>query len=732
MNRGMPTRAHGPALAAVLGMCLLGYGFLLAPGRAPYSPCSDFVALGLGAKTVLYQSLQAGRGLPFWRDDEFSGNAALTDPQNGYTSILNAPFWVWPPLKAAGPALWLFFLAAGLSGYAGGCALGLGLWASLLTAAASMFHFKLIIAGYAGWLPSFTGAALCPLLLAAAWRALDRPSIGAALGLGAAGGLCIHAGHLQLLYYSSLFLAASAILKTGAARLPEEKRGAWRGVAALTAGAALAAGLSACVLLPLAADAPLLSRGLPSYALFLSGHSLAPRHLLTFLAPEILGTPLDGSYPAVELWEDVAYFGLVPLVLAVAGAVLARRRPAARFLAGAFLVAVVLSLQSPLQRLLFEALPGFQLFRVPGRFLFFAGWFGIALAGFGLDEILHRMRERASKAALAAGAACPRPALLARACRLRGTWLAACLIAGIALEGSWHARRYLTMVPQEQLIPEAGYRSFFAARKGLYRIVPLERSAVNYGWAAPMGLQLATGYGSFNYSHYQTYCDLLRWGKTRPEGARVWTDISEISRPDMLDALNVRYLVSKRALDFPPGRFSLAARLPDEPVFELYKGFSRSDLFIYENRNALPRAFFVDRTVSARSPQEAVSLMQGAGSLRGMAVVEDGRAQAGSGAGPADLVEAAQAHPGKLEVRLRSRDLRYLVISEVWNPGWRARLDGAELALHKTDVALMGAWIPPGEHQLVLSFEPSGWRWGLAITALSVFFFLLPAWRLRR
>ena len=687
---------HAAALGVVLGSALLGYGFLLAPGRAPYSPFSDFVAGGLASYAPLHEALRGGRGLPFWRDDELSGSAALTNPQSADASPLNILFWLWPPLKAAGPTLWLYFLVAGAAGYACGWALELGFWPRILVAAAQMFSFKLVIAAFAGWLPGFAGVIVFPLLFAAAFRAVERPGPEGALLLALAFALCLSSG-LQFSYYSALFLAAYAALRARCGAL-----------ASLLSGAALAAGLCGCLLVPLAMDAPLLSRAYASYGFFQSGHALGLRHLLTFLRPEALGTPLNGSYPPVELWEDVAYFGLVPLALAAAGALLARRRPAARLLAAAFVVSVLLALRSPLQWLLFRVVPGFSLFRLPGRFLFLTSCFGSALAGLGLDEILRRLEGRVSKPLLTLG-------VLA-------------LLAAIAAEGSYYARRYIAMVPQERLLPRADYAGFFAKQRGVYRIVPLERSIINYGWAGPMGLQLVTGYGSYNYRRYQAYCDLLRWGELRAEGARVWTDVPSISRPDMLDALNVRYVVSGGKAGLPPDRFALSACLRAQPVFGLYSGLSSSDMYIYENRAALPRAFFVERTLRAGAEAEALSLIRRA-DLRSTAVLE------GPAAGePApvsrpgeDRVAVEEAGAGRLAMTSRSRGVRYLVISEVWNPGWRATLDGRGLMLYKTDVALLGAWIPAGEHRIVLRFRPRGWDIGLCLTLASAAACLLLA-----
>jgi len=696
--RGRPGLRDAAALAAVLALAVLGYGFLLQPGRAPYSPFSDFLAGALPRATILYESLHAGRGLPFWRSDELSGTAALTNPLSAYTCPLSILFWFWAPLKAFGPTLWLVFLTAGVVAYFCGRALGVGTWSALFLAAAQMFNFKLIIAASVGWLPVFSGALTLPLLFVAVARAMERPGARGALWVALAGALALHSGHPQLFYYSVLFLGAYAGLRAVGWAQAGKRCVALQALATLAAGAALAAGLAGFLLVPLALEAGLVSRGQASYAFFLSGHGLTWRHMLTFLHPEALGNPLDGSYPAVELWEDVAYFGIVPLALAAVGAALTWRRPLTRLLSVALLASVALALRSPLQKLLFTVLPGFHLFRLPGRALFLTGWFGLALAGLGLDEILRRLRRR-----------------------LPGPWAAAVavlLIAAVAGDGSHYARRYFAMLPQERLLPDAGYRRFFAGQDHPHRIVPVERHLINYGWAAPMGLELATGFSSYNYSHYQAYCDVLRWGRSSPEGSRVWTDIQVIRRPDLLDALNVRFLVSSRELELPPGRFALAARLAEQPVFAYYRGLSRSDMYIYDNRLALPRAFFVGRAVLAGGPREALSLLQRT-DLRGTAVVEANRAEAMSPAGPSDHLDLVEARAGRLVLRARTVGPRFLVASEVWHPGWRATIDSRPLALHKTDLALLGAWLPPGDHRLVLSFRPMGWELGLGLAALS-------------
>jgi uncharacterized membrane protein YfhO len=100
-----------------------------------------------------------------------------------------------------------------------------------------------------------------------------------------------------------------------------------------------------------------------------------------------------------------------------------------------------------------------------------------------------------------------------------------------------------------------------------------------------------------------------------------------------------------------------------------------------------------------------------------------------------DQVEVLEASGGYLALRTQNLARRFLTISEIWHPGWRAFIDGEELKLYRTDIALMGAWIPPGKHKIELRFHPVYWHVAAGITAVSgaVFLFLFSVlWAKRR
>jgi hypothetical protein len=196
-----------------------------------------------------------------------------------------------------------------------------------------------------------------------------------------------------------------------------------------------------------------------------------------------------------------------------------------------------------------------------------------------------------------------------------------------------------------------------------------------------------------------------------------WVDVSEISRVDMLAALNVRYLVSSAPLDVPPTDYTLLARFADQPQFHFYEGMRTGPAYVYRNDRFLPRAFFATSVKPASSDAAGVALVEGA-DLRDTAVVW-GPAAGESAASTTDRVAIRRASAGELTLDTANAARRFLVISEIWHPGWQVRVDGRRADLFRTDIALQGLWLDAGEHHVEIFFWPSGLSWGLAITAMT-------------
>lgn len=85
-------------------------------------------------------------------------------------------------------------------------------------------------------------------------------------------------------------------------------------------------------------------------------------------------------------------------------------------------------------------------------------------------------------------------------------------------------------------------------------------------------------------------------------------------------------------------------------------------------------------------------------------------------------VQPAINTPTHLQVNVEPKDSSRLIIRDTWFPGWKAMLDGRHVPIHKTGPHLIfrAIDIPPGQHTIDLTYEPSSIAAGLAIS-LSAF-----------
>ena len=216
-----------------------------------------------------------------WRSDILSGGPALTNPQSLYTHPFHALFAFNDPHRVIGLVVWLQMLLAGIGGYYVGSVLRLSAPGRLMVGVATLFSFKTILAVYAGWLPQLAGIAAMPFLFGASALVLERGSLSSALALG--GGRSLVASQRS---------PAVHVLRRRVHRCVERprrsccsQRGAMcerrrRVSASLAVAALVACGLSAYLVLPIALDAALVTRGAASYNFFLGAtpYPLWPSH----------------------------------------------------------------------------------------------------------------------------------------------------------------------------------------------------------------------------------------------------------------------------------------------------------------------------------------------------------------------------------------------------------------------------------------------------------------------
>jgi hypothetical protein len=183
-----------------------------------------------------------------------------------------------------------------------------------------------------------------------------------------------------------------------------------------------------------------------------------------------------------------------------------------------------------------------------------------------------------------------------------------------------------------------------------------------------------------------------------------WTDRG-LKCHSVVDLLNVCYLVYREQ---PPNGLEVITH--------------EDDYWIVANRTALPRAFVPRSVRIVKDDAEALAALEHFDlDPRQTAFVTDNLRLPDAMQGEATVRYESPTRTA-LEANMKTDGL--LVLSDSWDPGWTAQLDGAPCPIYRVDVALRGFEVPTGKHQIVCTYDPpivrTGFRAGAVGCALLI------------
>jgi hypothetical protein len=264
------------------------------------------------------------------------------------------------------------------------------------------------------------------------------------------------------------------------------------------------------------------------------------------------------------------------------------------------------------------------------------------------------------------------------------------------------------------------------ARTGEFRVCPFlpDSSSRENSLTAVMntfyGIPSSAGYGPLGISRYLELTGSDWMGHT-PERF--------IANSPLFSMLNLRYLLC--AAELCPRLEACAGPGGRPPYRKIWAGDRQA---IYENSAWLPRAWLVARARAVRSYEEARGILTDPSA--GFNPREEALVQTESPLpllGPsAGTVDRVRIRPNKITVAYRAPDRNFLVLSEIFYPGWKAHLDGKDAPILPADGILRGIVAPPGAHEVDLTYAPRSLRVGLACSGVTAAALLLIALRSRR
>jgi len=330
------------------------------------------------------EQLRQGR-LPLWNPHVFCGMPHLG---LGQTEVLYPSNWldaVLPLARSINLGIALHVFLAGLFAYFWGVRRGLHPIAAVVAGTLFMFSGSYFLHVYAGHLSVLYAIAWTPLVFASVdeWTR-TRMWRWVVVGMAAIA-MQILAGDFQACFYTGVAAASLALFGLIGCR---HRLTVLLGVSAMYVGAVALGAVQLLTTSQVASES--IRAGGVTYE-YASTVSFAPQNLLTLLVPGFFGNETELPYWGRWIWWEMCLFiGVSGLVLAAYGAVCGKRE-VRRSLVPLLAIMLVLALgaNTPLFKLLYRWVPGFNRFRGNSKFIIEAALFLVMLAGAGLDRLLH-------------------------------------------------------------------------------------------------------------------------------------------------------------------------------------------------------------------------------------------------------------------------------------------------------------------------------------------------------
>jgi Bacterial membrane protein YfhO len=703
---------------------------------------SDIVRNHYTHKMVQWESFWQWGSFPLWDPTSYCGKAIVADPISMLLNPVGAVFWLIRSPILFGFLGWSYAVLGAWGTFLFARKRGCTPAGAVFAAVAFALSGKIAAHLFAGHMEVLCTVMGLPWLLWAVELLFERPGWVSAVRFAAILTLTALGGSVQFVYYHVLFVGVYALVGVGQ-HAPEGGFGRkLRPYVFLGLGFAGFAIAGAAWWFPVVRQTLLLSArasGMDYSVTTMNSATYAD--LFRFMWP-FNGVPLPQVLRPDPVnaffWEASSYPGVAAFCLAIAaGFILGGRRGITGF-AILGLVAIMLSLGnlSPVHWLACKAVPGFGLFRAPGRFLFYANFVIAVLGGLLLSQgpeikrgwvvplVLCVMLQAAFFIPLAGreplfapatGAVIPLIILviLAPCSYLWLTrslpdvvWRVLCvalLVGELFLFWQHHVK---TVQPRQATPPLSG-ANFLAEQKeqeGEFRVLDTT-GMIEQHVAAAYGFEIVKGYHPAIYGHHLDMYKRI-WRDDHSDFVELeWHTPRDIACPNVLDLMNVRYLVTTER---PIGRRF-------EHVYTTPSHEYNPPRLIYRRATALPRAFLV---ANAETPPEGMSVLEALGEIdpKVTCLVEDSPIEGG-----AEYQELAidRHSPSDITLQFKTEKPGVAVVSQSWHPDWRATDNGQAIEVRRVNHGQVGIPVTAGTHQLRVYYYPWDFYLGCVLSAVA-------------
>ncbi len=262
--------------------------------------------------------------------------------------------------------------------------------------------------------------------------------------------------------------------------------------------------------------------------------------------------------------------------------------------------------------------------------------------------------------------------------------------------------KFLPFSKYEWIYPQTKIISYLQKQPKPFRIISTDRRIMHPNVSSYYGIESVDGYDPLYLKIYGQFIASWQGDEYKnqvPSFNRIITP-QKLNSP-ALDLLNVEYVLSFDEITNP--RFS--------------KIMVEGDTKLYKNRNALPRIFFVDEIEKVTNAVAFKNIVKNPGDLKRKAYSKSISIGKNEGTAQAKIIRYTS---NQIAIETTSTSQKPLVIANVNDNGWTAKIDGNATLIYATDVLFQSIIVPAGTHKIELIYRPEMFNKALALSIAGI------------
>lgn len=709
-----------------------------------FFPSHDIVSIFSQEKDLFQDSVNTYKSLPLWNPYIFSGSPFLGNPTSSMFYPLNVLFLIFPTGNVFGYMYILDSFLIGFFTYLFARSIGLDNFSSFISAITIMFGGPMLTLIFPGHLVNFDAFIWFPLILLIYEKAIKKQKIIYGISAAFPIALTLLAGASQIAAFSLLSAFIYFTLRA-ITNLPKINKFQYLKRVFVIFSLSIGIGflLSSVQTIPTSEFSKLSARSNGLSYSFASDFSLHPKQIISFVLPYFFGNPANGTYWGKgNFWSLNGYVGVLPLLLALISlAIKPRRLTIIFFILGVFALLFSFGKYSFIFPFFYKYVPQFDFFRAPARFLYVYAFSLAMLAGIGTSILIQKaflLKKYLSKISVSIfltsifgftisiflsnknigfyeryilnnsyAVGINHSALYSQLIQDLLTFslilltfsiilflkiknkiginvLKVLLAIILSLDLWLFNSKIISFKKINEVYNTPNPINEIKKDKTIFRI--FDKEGLYLPVTQKNKIENITGVHSLYIKDYRDFVWAVGLHENKPYES--FFEIKDIEYPIFLDLLNVKYIISN-------GK-------------------------VWENTNFLPRAYVVPNAIIASKDSIFKKLKEEKFDPKKQIILSKKTDVRLTNSSSFKEIKILRREPNRIRLKASLEEAGFLVLSEIYYPGWKAFDNGHELEIYNADYILRSIYLSGGSHDISFVYSPTSYKIGKTISLLTL------------